>query len=200
MHNYDNDYFFLQKAEAEGFPSLTPDEATVERHYSFEIPSDDLSPFVFFNGARAYQIKTGVDPVKVPPEILFDGTSLVVKTAMRNTLADMNIPGFFMHPIIYTDDGQRYEDYWFLAFPDRFDCWDRELSDCSDTVIELGGFTLHSVHSYRLNSKILDDTPLQQRLLFKLGGTLDAFIVCHKSIVALFQGLSGAKIVGISDF
>ncbi|MYN20594.1 hypothetical protein GTP81_28020 [Rugamonas sp. FT107W] len=203
MNNYDDEYFFIQKSDGHGFPSLTPNEDTVERKYSFEIQSNDLSPFVFFNGAKDYLRKIGVTAVKSPPEILFDGTDLVVTSAIREKLVDMNIPGLYIHPTVYIgDDGSWHEDYWFLSFPIRFDCWDREKSDFSDTVLDLGGFKLHSVYTYSLDAKLLNDTPLEQRLLFKLGGTLDAYIVCHKSIARLFRGngANGAKLVRIADF
>jgi hypothetical protein len=53
-----------------------------------------------------------------------------------------------------------------------------------------------------LDVTILDKIPLSKRLLFKLGGALEAFIVCHKDIAAIFRsnGESGARLVAISDY
>lgn len=43
----------------------------------------------------------------------------------------------------------------------------------------LGGFKLHGVYTYALDAVVLDKIPLNQRLLFKMGATLEAYIVCH---------------------
>lgn len=203
MHDYDDDYYFIQKADDERLPSLTANEDTVDRNYSFEVQMIGSPPFVFFNGAKEYNKKLGTASLKNPPDILFDGTNLVVRTRIRDSLVDMNLAGIFIHPAIYIDDKDNWhEDYWFLAFPERFDCWDREKSDFVQRPLELGGFKLHSVYTYSLNSALLDATPLEQRLLFKMGGTQDAFIVCHRSIARVFaeEADKGAKLVPISDF
>lgn len=64
-----------------------------------------------------------------------------------------------MHPSVFIDDrGHWHEDYWFLIFPTQFDCWDREESDYEEEPLELGGYLLHSVYTYRLNSDLLDKT------------------------------------------
>ena len=47
---------------------------------------------------------------------------------------------------------------------------------------------IYQVFEYRLNRELLDATPLRERLLFKLGSSLDAFIVCHVSLHWLFKG------------
>ena len=46
-------------------------------------------------------------------------------------------------------------------------------------------------------------TPLEHRLLFKMGGSLDAYIVAHQSIIGKVFGpdaKSGAEYIKVSDY
>lgn len=203
MQNYDDDYYFIQQKDDDRLPVLTADENTVARNYTFELQSVGAAPFVFFNGAKDYQKKLGVSTLRDLPDILFAGNNLVVCTHIRDSLVALDLPGVFIHPAVFIDDdGRWHEDYWYLTFPQRFDCWDREKSDYEEQPLELGGFKLHSVYTYALDSAVLDRIPLNERLLFKMGGTQDAFIVCHQDIASIFRGNgeSGAKLVSIPDY
>ena len=89
-----------------------------------------------------------------------------------------------------------------MTFTERFDCWDRQHSTYEAEPLEMGGFKLHSVYTYSLNEELLDKTPLEQRLLFKMGGSLDAFVVCHQKLLGLFRGdgKNGAKLTPIHEY
>jgi hypothetical protein len=68
--------------------------------------------------------------------------------------------------------------------------------------VEANGEKDYDVYEYVLNKELLDKTPLEQRLLFKMGGTLEAFVFCHESIAVLFRrGMpNGARLVLASDY
>ena len=53
-----------------------------------------------------------------------------------------------------------------------------------------------------MNENILDEIPLEKRLLFKMGGTLDGYIACHQKLSRLFasEGDKGVDVVKIADF
>ena len=127
-----------------------------------------------------------------------------VVTDLHAKLTALDLPGVCTHPAVYIgDDGVRHEGYWYLTFPERFDCWDREASDVEqdDPPLQLGDVTLHQVYGYRLNATLLDATPLRERLLFKMGGTLDAFVVCHASLRSLFEGAhAGVELQAVADY
>jgi hypothetical protein len=200
---YDQQYFFIRKTDDDRLPSLTPDENTVDRHYSFETQPVGSAPFMFFDGGADYARKLGIVPGTEIPDVLFDGADLVVRSHIRDALLALNLPGLHIHPAVFVDAYENWhEDYWYLAFPDSLDCWDRELSYFEEEPIRLGGFTLYSVYTYVLDAAVLDKTPLGQRLLFKMGSTQDGFIVCHQDIAAIFRGngQSGARLVGIPDY
>lgn len=203
MHNYDKEYFFVQQKDDDRLPSLTADEDTVDRHYSFEPQPVGSAPFMFFDGGADYDRKLGIVPIKELPDILFNGSNLLVRNHIRDALVALDLPGVHIHPAVFVDAYKNWhEDYWFLAFPERLDCWDREKSDFDDEPLELGGFKLHSVYAYALDVAVLDKIPLNHRLLFKMGGVLEAYIVCHQDIAAIFRGNgeSGAKLVSIPDY
>ncbi|MTV40781.1 hypothetical protein [Duganella radicis] len=167
----DLEYYFIQKQGDDRLPSLTPDENTVNRNYSFEPQPNGSAPFMFSDGGSDYARKLGIVPFKELPDILFDGSNLLVRNHIRGALLALDLPGVHIHPAVFVDAYKNWhEDYWFLAFPERLDCWDRKLSDFEDEPLELGGFKLHGVYTYVLDAAVLDSIPLHQRLLFKMEG------------------------------
>jgi hypothetical protein len=205
MRTYDQEYYFIRSASNDSHPTLTPDKNTEDRRFRFEAQPFGSPPLVFFNGAMEYQKKLHISVIENPPEILFDGADMLVPNRIRKELLALDIQNLYMHPAVYIhDDGKWFEHYWYLTFTDRFDCWDRNTStyDQEEPPIRLGGFELHQVYTYSFNKELLDKTPLEQRLLFNIGGALDAFTVCHENILSLFNAgdKSGTKLTLISDY
>lgn len=205
MNDYNNEYYLLAKVKRrDDIPSLSADDTTAEREYNYAKQDPFSPPLVFVNGAEEYNAKRGIQSVRVPPEILFEGSNMLVKPDVREALIDLDIPNLCMHPAVYIhDDGKWYEDYWYLAFTDRFDCWDRDASeyDRDTEPLRLGGFVLEEVYSYRLDGDVLDKTPLRERLFFQMGGTTAAQFICHQSLYPLFHGANGkgARMTLIAD-
>lgn len=201
MNKYDNEYYFILKSpNGDSHPSLTPDINTEDRTFRYEEQPMGSPPLVFFNGGHDYQKKLGIVGIKNPPTILLEGSNLLVPSSIRESLLQQDIRNLHMHPAIYIhDDKKWYEDYWYMTFTDMFDCWDRDNSSYDDEPLELGGFTMYSVYTYSLNTTVLDDRPLPQRLLFKMGGTLDGYIVCHKSMKRLFIN-EGVQLTPIAEY
>ncbi|NRR30296.1 hypothetical protein HSX11_08850 [Oxalobacteraceae bacterium] len=203
MANYNKEYFFVQQSDDDRLPLLTATENTMNRNYLFEIMDFGSPPLIFFNGAKEYQKKFGIVGVKDVANILFNGVNLLVCSKIRDELISAEVKFLHMHPAVYIDDFEnRHEDYWFLTFTERFDCWDREKSDYEIDPVELGNYRYHSVYSYSLDVDLIEQTPMDERLLFKLGGTQDAFVVCHKSLATLFSGngKNGVQLVAVDEF
>ena len=107
-----------------------------------------------------------------------------------------------MHPAIYIDDNEKWhEDYWYLTFTKRFDCWDRYTSEYSQTSsLTLGDTTYYKIFTFSLDDIKLDATAAPDKLLFKMGGSIDAFITCHKSLISVFNsGANGTEITPITE-
>ena len=204
MSRYDREYYFLlNPMEREDLPSLTPDENTARRRFRFKPQPPASAPLMFFNGAGDYQRKLGVEVVKVPPRVLFDGANPVVDDAIRDILRRQAIPYLHIHPAVYIhDDGAWYENYWYLAFSKQFDCRDRTTSSCFPDPVECPDEDAYEVIDYHLNDAMLDAVPLDRRRLFEMGGTNAGTFVCHESLVELFgpDGESGVRIVRVDDY
>lgn len=205
MRKYDKEYYFIESSDDESNPLLTPDDATADRKFRYEAQVIGAKPLIFFNGMKEYQRKNGIPSLNEPPAILFSGSNPVVLAPVKEALLKLNIENMHICPTIYMhDDKKMYPDYWFLAFSERFDCWDRNNSDYDQEIppIRLGGFDLEQVYTFSLNENIFDRTPLKRRLLFQMGGSLSALFVCHESLIPLFESSrkSGVKITSVSDF
>lgn len=206
MKKYEQQYYFMVKpTDDERIPSLSPDENTSEREYDIVEFPVGAPPFVFINGGREYDKKRRIGISKTVPVILFDGDDLLIPGSMREALLELDIPDLHMHPSVYIhDDGKWYEDYWYMTFIERFDCWSRSKSDYEkeEPPIRLGGFELYQIYSYGFDDELLNSTPKSQRLLFKMGGSLDPIIVCHESILSIFKSgnSNGVEFVQVGDY
>jgi len=195
MTDYAAQYYILRRADA--VPYLAPDGDSVDRSLS-EAPQPPGSPPLVFSNAfkerdRARRIK------EVVPPVLFHGNDLVVNSSIRAALLELGLADVHLHPAIYIDDLDKWhEDYWHITFSRTFDCWDRNLSDVSEKFVESGGGERrYDVYEYVLDEALLDKTPLKERLLFQMGGTIDGFVFCHASIVQIFRrdAPSGAQLL-----
>lgn len=176
-----------QPLNYERLPSLTPDENTEDRPFTYEKQLVGTPPLVFFNGGLEYAKKLGIHSLKEPPAILFHGSNPVVRSDLREKLLSYDIPNLHMHPTVYIhDDGKWHENLWYMAFTDQFDCWDRQHSTYEPEPLEMGGYKLFSVYIYSLDEELLDKTPLEQRLLFKMGEHKTALSSATRNFSAYF--------------
>jgi hypothetical protein len=202
--DYDNEYFFISKPDADKtLPLLEPDKNTENINFDFEVLPVRSPPLVFHNGWKHEYKQRGI--TATCPDILFAGADLVVRSTIRDKLLALDLPNIHFQPTVYIDDRDKWhEDFWYLTFPERLDCWDRDASDYEQDVepIRLGGFELYQVYAYTLNGPLMDSIPQQKRLLFKMGGTTSADILCHASLLSIFSGTghSGAQLTPVKQF
>lgn len=186
MKTYDEQYYFILMLDDEGLPVLRPDLDTGRRHYRRKLPQAGSKPFFFDNGYAEDQYTKDIPIPETPPDVLIGGNDILVRSFIREKLLDIETPGFFIFPSVYIhNDDEWHEDYWYLGFLEEFDCWDREESEFIPDNIDGSS---HTVTKYHLNKEVLDKTPLNERLIFKMGGTSDGYIVCHQSLVRYFHG------------
>jgi hypothetical protein len=201
---YEDEYFFISKPmNSPKLPFLSPDEDTANRRFRFEALPLGQKPLVFYNENRAINLDKGI--TSLTTDILFDGFDMVVRDPIREKLIDYDFPDLHIYPSIYIDDKEQWhEDYWYLTFTKEFDCWDRDKSDYNRSGgVHSGGQVYYNVFTYVFNEPLMQKTPLEQRLLFKMGGSLDAYIVAHQSILlkVFGQGIkNGAEYVKVSDY
>lgn len=200
MGKFDSQYFFILRSRDKRMPEMTPDEDTSRKPYTSQILPLHTKPLVFHNGLLDYQQANRISPADPPPDILFDGSDILVKDDLREKLLPLDIPNLAIQPAIYIDHNNKWhEDRWYLTFLELFDCWDRDNSNYRHRDFEPDEEPRYNVRQYSLNDQLLDKTPIEARRLFKMGGTLDGFVVAHASVARYF-GLSGATLVPIAEF
>lgn len=202
---YENEYFFIcRPKESPQLPALKPDKNTEQRHFRFEALPLGQAPLKFYNSWKEENRAEGVRTIT--PDILFDGANLMVHDKIRERLLDIETPKLHIYPSIYVDDDDRWhEDFWYLTFTERFDCWDRRTSNYGQDgpPVRLGGFEYFQVYNYSFNSDLMKNTPLEQRLIFEMGGTLDPYVTVHESIIGKVfgsPGANGADYIRVSDY
>lgn len=191
MSKYDQDYFSIVKdTKDERLPELAATDNTENRQFQFARQPVGSAPLVFTNGWREDNLENKVKDTVA--DILFDGADFMVKSHIRERLLAYDIPHLAIHPAVYIDDREVWhEDYWYFTFTDVFDCWDRDKSNYNSKPLVVGGKKNYNVRSFSLNVELLDNTPLENRLLFKMGGTIDGHVACHKSLAPIFRGGGG---------
>jgi hypothetical protein len=187
MGRFDKEYYFIKHPGDEHFPALTPDADTVNKPYTTEILPFGQKPLIFHNGALDFALQRGIIPISPPPDVLFNGSELVVCGRIAKRLDDMEIPHLAIQPAIYIDHKKKwYEDYWFLTFTKDFDCWDRKRSIYEPEPMPSNP-SMYDVRIFTLDEDLLQKTPLKGRLLFKMGGATLAPVLVHQSIGGLFR-------------
>lgn len=202
MSKYNDDYFFILKKQDDGIPYLVPDKNTENRDYGYRQQPLGSPPLVFHNGWKEQNKKNKIDGLT--PHVLFCGRDLVVKKAIYDVLVGIEIPDLHLHPAIYIDNKEKWhEDYWYMTFTKKFDCWDRAESEFNrdSQPIEVMGIEYYNVNNFSLDSKAIETRNLEQRLLFQMGATLQAHVTCHKSLVSvLSSGADGVDITPITEY
>ncbi|MDO9006088.1 MAG: hypothetical protein Q7V20_21805 [Aquabacterium sp.] len=209
MNDFDNQYFFvLQPRDDEKtvdvLPFLTPDESTAKLPFQYEVLPVGSKPLVFINGLKEMGKKYGYSFVRTPPSVLFAGNHPVVSGEIRDKLLKFDLPNLALQPAMYIDDwGKWHEDYWYMTFLDRLDCWDRQASDYEQGIepIRLGGFELYQIYRFSLDEDVLKKVPLTERTIFQMGGAQEGFVVAHQSVAAVFRSAgNGAQVLSITDY
>jgi len=190
MTDFDKEYYFLSQGNDDGTPSPSPFYETNEREYWKAPIAPGSPPLAFYNGGKRHNRKWGIKPMQAPPDVMFERDNLIVRKHLWKALLDCKVAGIFTYPAWYVhDDKTLHDDYHYIGFHQKFDCWDRGLSehsgqdeDADPTDQEL------NVWTFRLDAQLLARTPLSERLLFVMGGCFLPPVVCHESLLPLFSG------------
>jgi hypothetical protein len=201
MQDFNHDYFLLLKPNDERLPSADPNADTINRSYrKNQIPAGS-SPLIFYDGFLELKREQKIKPYDSPPDVLFDGSNPVVKTDIADALWKLDIANLAMNDSIYIDHNDNWhENLWFLGFTKKFDCWDREKSEYRENDEDDDEDEPVTVWRYSLNHALLDQTPMRERLLFKMGGTDDGFITAHASVARYFAGKTGVVVVPLVEY
>jgi hypothetical protein len=196
MSNFDKEYYFLSSCRNEGKPSPRAFHETNEREYWKARIPPDAPPLAFYNGAKRYNRERGIESMPVPPDVMFERDNLIVRKHLRDALLERKVDGAFTHAAWYVhDDKSLHDDYHYIGFHHKLDCWDRELSEHSGQDEDADPTDCEpNVWAFRLDAQLLQRIPLNQRLLFVMGGCFVPKLVCHESLLPLFRASENSGI------
>lgn len=79
MNDFNQEYYFVSKPGGRNETLyLTPNEETTVRDYRFARQDPFAPPLVFFNRGKEHKAKQGIQSVRAPPQILFNGSNMLV--------------------------------------------------------------------------------------------------------------------------
>jgi hypothetical protein len=199
MSAFDKDYYIILLSDDDSIPELTPDVDMVKKPFTYAVLPLGGKPLIFENGALDWQRERNITPMDPPPDILFYGSNLIVCDEIAGKLRNMELPNLAIQAAIYIDHKKKWhENYWFLTFTVKFDCWDRANSSYDPEPIDTEPPS-YEIVKYSLNEQLLEKTPLSERLLFKIGGTTTGEKFVHKSIADIFR-VEGVDLVLVEDY
>ncbi|WP_163831825.1 imm11 family protein [Spartinivicinus ruber] len=185
MTNYNEQYYILDTFYNDNQLHITADNKTSNRNYEYEKLVPSGVPLFFENSFKDKEKALGRK--RLLTDVLFDGSSLVVVYKIHDFLKMFSTKGMQLYPAIYIDDDTNWhENYWYLNFFEKLDCWDRKLSVLETFDDEDDDFDAE-IRKYYLDKKVLDAIPEEQRYLFKMGGATESYIFAHERLVDIFK-------------
>lgn len=180
MSKYNSEYFILKKVEEDAFPNLTPLKDTAGIRFNRRMPEAG-QVLKFKNRWREDNIATGIK--ESIDNVLFNGTDILVDEKIKSILFDCNLHKVGYYPAIYISDNERWlENYNFVTIMNKIDAWSRDLSVYDKDNIGVNGKCY--ISRIILDSSILDETPYEKRLLFKLDSSMINLTLIHKDLLS----------------
>ena len=198
MSNLQTEYYVLDKSDQDGLPELSPDEDTSQVLLDTALPTLG-KPLKFTNKWRDKYKQRGIK--EVFDKILFYASDVLIEDEIYKTLKVRNILDVSYYPAVYVDDlGNLHENFWFMNVLKMRDCWCRKRSDYMDSSPSSTG--KYYIEKIVLDENVLNQVPVEQRLIFKLGGSMIAYTLIHKSLVNVFLsvGVNPESFIPIKDY
>ncbi len=201
MTDFNEEYFIILENDKPCYPTLAAKGSTSDRPYGRRELSRGGPPLMFIDGFRDEHLRDGVREVLT--DVLFDGANMVVTSKIKNGLEQFDIDGLQYYPAIYIDNaGTWHEDYWYLNFYKRIDCWDRKLSAYDSDFDESDPHNFADVDKYSLDADKLAKIPEKKRIMFKMGRSTGQYIFAHKKVAKflLLEQIPSMKLFKVSEF
>jgi hypothetical protein len=204
MQNYNDQYYVCVSPEGEERIFPKTNQRTKSADYSYTKQKEGSAPFFFDNAYKEDDLAEGNQwPI---PDILVSNKNVLIVDKLYDKLMGIKINGLQLHSAVYIDDNDDWnENYWFLIFYERLDCWDRERSIILKKERALNGSSTiipAKVEQFYLDGRVLDQIPEEQRLMFTMGGVVNKFVFFHQKIVDIIStnNFTGARFIKVSEF
>jgi hypothetical protein len=186
--NKDFEYYRVDSTNDSTIPLLSSDAGNPRYLYKdFPIEKPELMLFKFGK------------PIPKKPKMAdyLSSPDPVISKKIFDVLVPLKIEGIQLLPArIRGKEEKIFTDYWAIHIYHRLKCIDTKFSDCK---IDDSG--LEHVKKLVLNKKILDDVPLNKRLVFRLKEDY-AYELFHASIVDAIMAVKpeGIRFVNIEQW
>ena len=194
----DKEYYVLERPARDEVSLLSATRNTASE--DFRKYGQYLSKPIFFtNDWRDENVKAGI--LEEQSHILFNGNDILISKEVVEVLRLLDIQNIDFTSAIYIDDKDQYhEEYYFVRFRGKVDCWSRIDSDYNKKPRSSSG--LHYVYSYSLNDETLQEIDLKSRLIFKMAGTSLSLCFVHKALAEelLKLGIPGDYLTPVLDY
>jgi hypothetical protein len=174
----DKEYYVLERPARDEVSLLSATRNTASDN--FRKYGQYLSkPLYFTNDWRDENVKAGI--LEEQSHILFNGNDILISKEVVDVLRLLDIQNVDFTSAIYIDDKDQYrEDYYFVRFKEKVDCWSRLDSDYNKKPRASSG--LHYVYSYSLDDEVLKRMNLKSRFIFRMGGTSLSLCFVHEAL------------------
>ena len=198
MSLYDDEYYIVHNMEGDDHIFLNATKNTASRKYGY-VKNDRISePFFFYNDNKSSSLKYG------DVDIMLDGVDMVVSDRVREIISAETVKGLQFNSAVFIDEDDKWhEGLWYLTFYERLACLDVKDSEAlRGDLSAYGPKSIMTVNKYSLDAKKLDSIPLDERLIFKIGGTSFSYVFVHESIrdAIISSGIRGVRFFKVSEF
>lgn len=203
---YNEKYYFCAVPKGSDRLFVVPNKKRMKSSaYSYLKPKVGSPPFFFNSSATSVKrnAKAG-NKWPITDALVCDG-NVLVNNELWEKIKEFNTGGLAFHPSVFIDDEDVWhENFMFMVFSKKLDCWDRERSVIEEEEERLADGTVFpaTVERFYLDDKVLDKIPENQRLMFKMGGVQNRFVCFHQKIVDIFDqnAAAGIRFLKVSEF
>jgi hypothetical protein len=195
--SYEHDYFVLKKVDEDKFPNLVPLKESASLRFNRKLPEPGQS-LEFHNKWREDNKQAGIK--EEIGSILFNGFDVLVNDDIHTALKIESFYNVGFYPSTYIkDDGERLDHYYFLTVVNKIDAWCRTKSIYDADNVAIGN--KYYINKIVLDEAVLNNIPLEQRLLFKLDASMLNVTLIHKTLLEKIQVMIDTRIaVPLAEF
>ena len=167
---FDKEYYIVDSTNNNNYPLLTVTKGGIYQRKK-----------IYVENPEPMEYRLGSPVPKQPKMVDYHSTPCsVVSQKIHDVLEKLNINGLQMISAIITGkDSELYENYWFLNIYNKLAVLDKEKSKYKwDDFLEVA----NPIEKLVLSEELLNDIPLEERLIFRLEENT-TFEIFHKSVV-----------------
>ena len=188
-NEFDKEYYLMNVDGASNHPLLTWGETDDEPFiYPRPVNDEDLELPLKMKFCKPYPKQLEL------ADILFSDGDLVVSEKVKQCLEKMNIYGIqFFSTEIETDKKKKVKGYYYFHLWNRIVAVDKNNYE-GDEPNERG--RIHNLEKFSLDEAVMENTPLEKRLVFHLGESISERLI-HKTV---YDTLKAENIIGGAFF